>query len=71
LQTVERHTNPRFHDLISAFGRRTGVPILLNTSFNIQGPIVETPAEAVETFLASDLDALVIGDYVLHAAPRG
>jgi carbamoyltransferase len=66
LQTVERHTNPRFHQLIGAFARRTGVPVLLNTSFNIQGPIVETPAEAVDTFLASDLDALVIGDYVLH-----
>jgi carbamoyltransferase len=40
--------------------------MLLNTSFNIQGPIVETPAHAVETFSASDLDALVVGDYLLH-----
>jgi carbamoyltransferase len=70
LQTVERHTNSRFHELITAFGKRTGVPVLLNTSFNIQGPIVETPAEAVETFLQSDLDALAIGDYVLHNPRR-
>lgn len=65
LQTVTRETNPRLHALISAFGDRTGVPVLLNTSFNVQGPIVETPAEAVTTFLASDLDALIVGDYLL------
>jgi len=65
LQTVERRTNPRFHELISAFATLTGVPVLLNTSFNIQGPIVETPAEAVETFLRSELDALVLGDHLL------
>jgi carbamoyltransferase len=65
LQTVTRETNPRLHALVSAFGERTGVPVLLNTSFNVQGPIVETPAEAVTTFLASDLDALVVGDYLL------
>lgn len=65
LQTVDRRTNERLHELISAFARLTGVPVLLNTSFNIQGPIVETPAEAVETFLGSELDALVLGDYLL------
>jgi carbamoyltransferase len=70
VQTVERHTNPRFHELISAFARRTGVPVLLNTSFNIQGPIVETPAQAVETFLRSELDALVVGNYLLHQPAR-
>lgn len=66
LQTVEKKTNPRFHALISAFAERTGVPVLMNTSFNIQGPIVETPAEAVATFLGSELDALVVGDYLLQ-----
>jgi carbamoyltransferase len=69
VQTVERGTNPLLHELISAFARRSGVPVLLNTSFNIQGPIVETPAEAVETFLRSDLDVLVIGDHLLHCPP--
>jgi carbamoyltransferase len=72
LQTVDRRTNPRFHELITAFASRTGVPVLLNTSFNVQGPIVETPAEAVETFLRTKLDALVLGNYVLeHPAPAG
>ena len=70
LQTVERQTNPLLHKLISDFAARTGVPVLLNTSFNIQGPIVETPADAVETFFRSDLDALVIGDYLLLHQPR-
>lgn len=70
LQTVDRRTNERLHELIGAFAALTGVPVLLNTSFNIQGPIVETPAEAVETFLGSDLDALVVGDYLLSAVGR-
>jgi carbamoyltransferase len=66
LQTVDRTTNPRFHRLVSAFGERTGVPVLLNTSFNVQGPIVETPHEAVETFARAGLDALVLGDAILR-----
>lgn len=66
LQTVDRRTNALLHELISAFAGLTGVPVLLNTSFNIQGPIVETPADAVETFLRSELDALVLGDHLLH-----
>jgi carbamoyltransferase len=65
LQTVERDANPRFHRLISAFAERTGIPMLLNTSFNIQAPIAETPTDAVDTFLRSELDALVLGDHVL------
>ena len=64
-QTVSVQQNPRYHALLSAFERRTGVPILLNTSFNgAWEPIVATPAEAVSTFVACGLDALVIGDYV-------
>ena len=67
VQTVRREVDPRFHALLEAFGARTGVPVLLNTSFNLRGePIVETPRDAVEGFLASRLDALVIHDRVLE-----
>jgi len=66
VQTVGREQNERFWLLLSEFGRLTGVPILLNTSFNIRGqPIVCTPKEAIETFVEANLDALVIGNYVL------
>ena len=67
VQTVHRETNPRFHALISAFHERTGVPVLLNTSFNDRGePIVETPVDAVDTFLATQIDALCLGDVLLE-----
>jgi carbamoyltransferase len=66
VQTVRREHNERFWVLLSEFGRLTGVPILLNTSFNVRGqPIVCTPKEAIETFVWANLDALVIGNYVL------
>jgi carbamoyltransferase len=65
LQTVEKEVNPRFHCLIEEFDRLTGVPVVLNTSFNLQGePIVCTPEDAVSTFLRSGLDALVMGNYL-------
>jgi carbamoyltransferase len=73
VQTVERATNPRFHALLRAFERRTGVPVLLNTSFNDRGePLVETPGDALATFLATELDALALGDHLLRkrALPR-
>jgi carbamoyltransferase len=67
VQTVHRETNPRFHALIEAFARRTGVPVLLNTSFNDRGePIVETPEDAVRCFLSTDLDAVVLHDWILR-----
>jgi carbamoyltransferase len=67
VQTVHAETNPRFHALISAFERRTGVPVVLNTSFNDRGePVVETPADAVHAFLSTELDALVIHDWILR-----
>lgn len=67
LQTVERHANPAYHALIEAFEVRTGVPVVLNTSFNYAGqPIVCTPQEAVYTFAATGMDALVIGSFVLE-----
>jgi carbamoyltransferase len=62
--TAER--NGRFYDLVRAFGERTGVPVLLNTSFNVAGePIVETPTDAIRCFLGTDIDALLLGDHLL------
>jgi carbamoyltransferase len=65
LQTVSRRSNPRYWKLISAFERRTGVPIVLNTSFNENEPIVNTPAEALGCFLRTRMDRLVLGSVVL------
>ncbi|MGI9407162.1 MAG: carbamoyltransferase family protein, partial [Hyphomicrobiaceae bacterium] len=62
-QTVERAINPRYYDLISAFEKRTGVPVLLNTSFNKQEPIVTGPAEAISCYLRTDMDVLVLGNF--------
>ena len=63
VQVVARDDNPRFWTLLNAFGARTGMPILLNTSFNLRGqPIVCTPEQAVDTFLRSRIDLLVLGD---------
>jgi carbamoyltransferase len=61
LQTVSQETNPKFYGLIEAFRRLTGVPILLNTSFNENEPIVNTPQEALNCFLRTRMDVLVIG----------
>ncbi|MGE0472118.1 MAG: carbamoyltransferase [Nitrospirales bacterium] len=72
VQTVRREHNERFWCLLSEFGRLTGMPILLNTSFNVRGqPIVCTPTEAIETFLEANLDALVLGNYMLGCKDRG
>ena len=62
-QTVDRSANPRYWELLDRFERLTGVPVLLNTSFNIQEPIVCTPAEALATFASSGVDALAVGNY--------
>lgn len=65
VQTVFARRTPRLHQLLEAFDRATGMPILLNTSFNVRGqPIVRTAAQAVETFREAGLDALVIGPYL-------
>jgi carbamoyltransferase len=67
VQTINRAQHARYYDLLKAFERRTGVPVLVNTSFNTQGkPIVCTPRDALESFCASPLDALVIGSFVLE-----
>jgi carbamoyltransferase len=64
-QPVTRDLNPAYYDLISAFDRLTGVPILLNTSFNAAGePIVCSPDDALNTFCSTDLDLLVMGPFV-------
>lgn len=66
VQTVSESQNPRFWGLIRAFEQHTGIPVVLNTSFNVRGqPIVCTPQEAIDTFSMADLDALVVGDFLL------
>jgi carbamoyltransferase len=64
LQTVYRHTNPRYYRLIECFGDLTGVPMVLNTSFNENEPVVCKPQEALDCFLRTKMDVLVIGDFV-------
>jgi carbamoyltransferase len=67
IQTINRRQNQPYYDLLRAFYRRTGVPVLINTSFNTRGePIVCSPRDAVECFWTSPLDALVIGPYLLE-----
>src|SRR5690606_19729629 len=74
VQTVRPDVNSPFHELISAFHRRTGIPLVLNTSFNDNGePIVETPTDALRTFFRTDMDYLYLDglliskvDHVLH-----
>jgi carbamoyltransferase len=61
IQTVHRPSNPRFHALISSFAQLTGVPMVLNTSFNQQEPIVAGPAEAISCYLRSEINVLVLG----------
>jgi carbamoyltransferase len=65
LQTVEERVSPRYYRLIAEFERQTGVPIVLNTSFNENEPIVMTPPEAVDTFLKTKMDVLVLGNHVV------
>ncbi len=66
VQTVKRDVNPIFYDLIDAFGKETGVPVLLNTSFNVMGePIVCSPEDAVRCYLSTGIDALVLGPFVV------
>ena len=66
LQTVRREMNPRYHRLIQEFERRTGVPMVLNTSFDENEPIVMTPADALETFKRTRIDLLVLGSLVVR-----
>jgi carbamoyltransferase len=66
VQTVDGRSNPRYRELLTAFERRTGVPVHVNTSFNSRGqPIVCSPRDAIEAFYSTPLDALVIGSFLL------
>ncbi len=66
VQTVAREDNPVFYDVIAAFGRRTGVPLVINTSFNVRGePIVRSPEEAFTCFMRTGMDYLILGRFIL------
>jgi carbamoyltransferase len=71
LQTVKRSANPLYHSMISAFRDLTGVPMVLNTSFNENEPVVCKPEEALDCFLRTNMDALVLGEFVLRRRPTG
>jgi carbamoyltransferase len=69
---VRREDNPRYYELIAAFGQLTGCPVVVNTSFNVRGePIVCTPAQAFACFMRTEMDALVVGDFVLLKSEQG
>lgn len=71
LQTVNRESNPRYYALIEAFARITGVPVLLNTSFNENEPIVDTPEQALDCFLRTRMDAIVVNNTLVRRVPAG
>ena len=66
VQTVHSDVSPLYHQLIGQFGQATGVPVLLNTSFNVRGePVVNSPEDALNTFANSGIDTVVLGNYIL------
>lgn len=67
IQTVHKHTNPKYYSVISKFKEKTGCPMVVNTSFNVRGePIVCTPTDAFKCFMGTELDVLAVGNYVLY-----
>ena len=70
LQTVSENTNPKYHRLISEFAAITGVPVVLNTSFNENEPIVDTPEQALDCFLRTRMDVIVVNNTVIKRHPR-
>jgi carbamoyltransferase len=70
IQTVNRQQNLKYYQLIEEFYKITGIPMVLNTSFNCKEPIVETPQDAINTFNRTELDILVINDYILRKVGR-
>ena len=67
IQTVDERRNPRLHKLLREFHRLTDCPVLVNTSFNVRGePIVCSPQDAYRCFAATEMDALVINDFIVH-----
>jgi len=74
IQTVNAEQNPLYHRLLAEFDRQTGVPMVINTSFNLQEPIVCTPEDAVNCFQRTNIDTLAIGPFLVdapEAAPDG
>lgn len=72
IQTITRGQHPRYYDLLRAFFQKTGCPVIINTSFNVRGePIVESPADAFNTFVHTDMDYLVLGNYLLRKSAIG
>ena len=65
IQNVNKEFNEKFYNIINEFYKITGIPMLLNTSFNCQEPIVETPEQAIRTFKRTALDMLIINNYVI------
>ncbi|MCX6374809.1 MAG: carbamoyltransferase, partial [Armatimonadetes bacterium] len=71
LQTVNRETNPLYHEMISYFDRKYGCPVIINTSFNVRGePIVCTPADAYKCFMRTNMDYLIVGSFLLDKAEQ-
>ena len=67
IQTVHKQINPRFHHLISKFEQKEGCPIIVNTSFNVRGePVVCSPKDSYRCFMRTEMDVLVIDDYILY-----
>jgi carbamoyltransferase len=72
VQTVDREDNPLYYDLIAEFGRQTGCPVVVNTSFNVRGePIVGSPADALRCFLRTNIDVLALGPFLLEKVATG
>src|SRR4029079_17631383 len=72
VQTVTRETNPLYWEIIEAFPKRTGCPVIVNTSFNVRGePIVCTPADSYRCFMRTEMDYLVLENFVLSKATKG
>lgn len=71
IQSVSKATNPQYHALIANFQELTGCPVIVNTSFNVRGePIVATPFDAYRCFMATEMDSLIVGHYVMHKADQ-
>lgn len=72
IQTIRRDQNPRYYELLKAFEKRTGCPVIINTSFNVRGePIVESPKDALNCFLHTHMDYLVLGNCLLSKSKMG
>ena len=67
IQTVDKKSNQLYYDLINAFYKATGTPMILNTSFNVRGePIVNSPSDAINTFNNSGIDSLILGNRIIY-----